>query len=53
MTATDPSAFNVSIGSLTGVPLVEVTIDPNTYQSTPVAGGSCYTVTTLDWNTMP
>ncbi|MFO0552957.1 MAG: hypothetical protein U0271_31505 [Polyangiaceae bacterium] len=28
-------------GSLSDVTLVEVTIDPNTYESTPVAGGAC------------
>lgn len=43
----------VSAGSLTDVTLVEVTIDPNTYESTPVADGSCLHISSFQWDTTP
>ncbi len=42
-----------SKGSLTSVRLVEVTVDSKTFESIPVAGGTCYDIETASWNTMP
>lgn len=53
ITATDQNLPNVSEGTLTNVKLIEVTIDPNTYVSTPVPGGDCYLIPSLAWDTKP
>ena len=42
-----------SRGHLDGVRLVEVVINGETYESTPVAGGACLQVVSAAWDTMP
>ncbi|HOW50962.1 MAG TPA: hypothetical protein PLV42_02835 [bacterium] len=42
-----------SKGHMSGVRLVEVTIDNATYVSTPVPDGGCLTITEAAWDTMP
>jgi hypothetical protein len=51
----DPLTSNTLAGSFTGVTLVEVTVDPSTFMSTPVAGGTCLAIpdTTLSHNAVP
>ncbi|MCB9586970.1 MAG: hypothetical protein H6718_16345, partial [Polyangiaceae bacterium] len=39
-----------SVGSFTNVTLVEVTIDPVTFRSTPVSGGQCLTIQQANWS---
>jgi hypothetical protein len=39
-----------SKGALVNVKLVEVTLDPNTSQSTPVANGSCLYISSASWD---
>jgi hypothetical protein len=43
----------VSAATLTDIQLIEVTIDPTTYVSTPVPGGACLTLDTMTWDTTP
>lgn len=40
-------------GSLSGVTLVEVTIDDETYEATPVPGGACLTISNLSFDVQP
>jgi len=42
---------NMCAGSLTNVKVIEVTIDPVTFTSTPVPGGACYTIASAMWDT--
>ena len=42
---------NMCAGSLSNVTVIEVTIDPMTFVSTPVPGGSCYTIPSAMWDT--
>ena len=44
---------SVSAGTLKQVKLVEVAVDPSTYQTTPVADGACYLVDSATWDTRP
>jgi hypothetical protein len=53
ITATDPATPAKSNGSIDGVTVVEVTIDPTTYASTPVPGGGCYTLPSGTWSNYP
>lgn len=46
----DPFTTHKMVGTATDVSLVEVTIDSNTFQSTPVAGGVCLSLGTLTLN---
>jgi hypothetical protein len=39
--------------TVTGLTLIEVTIDPDTFVSTPVPGGACLEIATADINTVP
>lgn len=41
-----------SAGSIVNVRLVEVAIDGNTYESTPIKGGGCLEIKTASWDTM-
>ncbi len=40
-----------SVGKLSQVKFVEVTVDPSTYKTTPVAGGACYLLADTSWDT--
>ena len=44
----DPLVDKRMIGSVNGLSLVEVTVDPETFESTPVDGGACIAVGDLD-----
>jgi cysteine-rich repeat protein len=48
-----PGTSPASAGSLANVKLIEVTIDPQTYESTPVANGACLTLDALAWDFTP
>lgn len=50
--ATSPVEGNID-ATLTDVTLVEVTIDPTTYVSTPVVGGECLHITMADFAVAP
>ena len=45
--ASDEPAVRSMIGMVENLTLIEVTIDPNTFESTPVDGGECLTFNTL------
>lgn len=40
---------NEAHGFLQDITLIEVTIDPNTFHSTPVPGGECYSIPNATW----
>jgi hypothetical protein len=42
---------NMCAGSFSNVTVIEVTINPMTFTSTPVPGGACYTLVNGTWNT--
>jgi hypothetical protein len=50
---TDLIDANVSAGTLKDVKLVESTVDPSTYISTPVPNGACYIIPSYSWDTKP
>ncbi len=51
--AVDSPPGPLTVGSLTNVKLIEVTIDPDDYTSVPVANGACLVLDSLAWDTTP
>jgi hypothetical protein len=49
----DPLSTKHMTGTATGVSLIEVTIDPDTFMSTPVVGGTCLSLPDLTLNAGP
>jgi len=48
----DGKASGESIGSLSGVRLIEVDLDTSSFETTPIKGGDCFEIESAEWHTL-